>query len=105
MEIYLMTALVFVYIITVMTADDLMVRRIWTAAFIVASILTAASLACMRIYHQEVLLAADSWNWYYPLYLCGSAAVVLGMLNLWIYRKALWHLIHPQTEKKETDIK
>ncbi len=101
MEIYVLTALILVYVITALLVDSLLLRRIWTLAFIGASLLTAISLACLRFYHQEVLLNAGNINWYYMIYLFGSIAAVVGLINLWIYRKPLWQIMRPQPPKSE----
>ena len=102
MEIYLLAALVFIYIMTVLMNDNATVHRIWTLAFIGAFALTAVAIIFVRIYHQTVLLGANPLNWYYLLYLFCSFAVVLGIINLWMYRSALWHII---TAKSSDDKK
>ncbi|MBO6289298.1 MAG: hypothetical protein J6N45_03125 [Alphaproteobacteria bacterium] len=102
MEIYVFTALILVYVVTAFLVDKIIVRRIWTLAFIGASILTGISLACLRFYHQEVLLDAGNINWYYMIYLFGSVAAIIGLINLWIYRKPLWQIMRPQPQNHES---
>lgn len=102
MEIYLLIALIFVYLMTVLMVDKAVVRRIWTLAFMAAFALTIVSLGYLRVYHQDVLLGASSWNWYYMMYLFGSLAAVLGIINLWMYRGALWHLLFDSETPAET---
>jgi hypothetical protein len=101
MELYLLAALILVYFVTVLMLDKHTVRRIWTLAFIGAYILTAVAIVFVRIYHQTVLLGANPLNWYYLLYLFGSIAVVLGVVNLWIYRKALWQIIWAKSAENQ----
>jgi len=36
---------------------------------------------------------ANQLNWYYILFLFGMVAVVLGVFNVWMYRKPLWKII------------
>ncbi len=100
MEIYLLAALVFVYVISVITLDKHTLQRAWTLAFIASFILTAVAIVFVRIYHQTVLLGSNPLNWYYLLYMFGSLAVVLGIINLWMYRGAFWRII---TAKPKAD--
>ena len=46
-----------------------------------------------NIEDQDVMMDANQLNWYYFLYLFGMISVVLGVFNLWIYRKALWNIL------------
>jgi hypothetical protein len=64
-------------------------RKIWTSAFIVVFVISAIAIAFLRVTNQDVMMNAGELNWYYMLYLAGSMAVVLGIINLWMYRKAL----------------
>ena len=104
MEIYLFISLIFIYVITAFMVKSQIVNRIWTLAFIVAFLITSVSLAFLRITDQDVMMAADNLNWYYLLYLFGSISVILGMINMWMYRKPLWRVIrstNTQDEQKE----
>jgi len=102
MELYLLIALLFVYLITASMVSRMQVYRIWTLAFIVSFIITAAAIAFLRVSNQDVMMSADNLNWYYLLYLFGSLSVVLGLINLWMYRKALWAVLRASgTEQKE----
>lgn len=100
MEIYLLLAVIVVYITTVLLLDSDKVHRMWTLAFIAAFILTAIAIVFVHIYHQTVLLGANPLNWYYLLYLFAAFAVVLGAINAWMYRGALWHILW-QSSKEE----
>jgi len=93
MELYLLIALLFIYLITASMINKTLVYRIWTLAFIVSFIVTALAIAFLRISNQDVMMSADNLNWYYLLYLFGSLSVVLGLINLWMYRKPLWSLL------------
>ena len=79
------------------------VHRIWTLAFIMAFILTAISIGFLRVSHQDVMMSADSLNWYYLLYIFGSMSVVLGVINLWMYRKSLWQILKQQNDDTPSD--
>lgn len=48
----------------------------------------------LRVTNQDVMMSADNLNWYYLLYIFGSMSVVLGVINLWMYRKPLWQILH-----------
>ncbi len=97
MEIYLLIALLFIYALTAVLVKTDIMRRIWTIAYIVAFVLTMVAIAFLRGAHQDVMMTADSMNWYYVLYIFGSISAVLGVINIWMYRKALWHILYSPT--------
>ena len=103
MELYLLISLIFIYIITALMVNKNVVHRIWTLAFIMAFILTAISIGFLRVSHQDVMMSADSLNWYYLLYIFGSMSVVLGVINLWMYRKSLWQILKQQNDETHSD--
>jgi hypothetical protein len=99
MELYLLVALLFVYLITAAMVEKVLLQRIWTLAFIASFVVTAVAIAFLRISNQDVMMSADNLNWYYLLYLFGSLSVVLGIINLWLYRVPLWHILrHSQSD-------
>ena len=69
------------------------VHRIWTLAFIAAFAVTAVAIGFLRVTNQDVMMSADNLNWYYLLYIFGSMSVVLGVINLWMYRRPLWQIL------------
>lgn len=93
MEAYLFVALLFVYVITAVAGNQNTVRKIWTLSFICAAFLTAGALFALRVKHQEVMMTADNFNWYFFLYVFGALAFALGLINLWMYRRALWQML------------
>lgn len=93
MELYIITALLIVYFITVVSVSPHNRRKIWTLAFITAFTLTAIAIFFIRGNTQDVMLATNEFNWYYFVYLFGSVSVALGLLNIWIYRSSLWDLL------------
>ena len=93
MEIYVLVALGFIYIVSAVVGNRETVQKIWTFAFICAGFLTAGALFALRIKHQEVMLTADNFNWYFFLYVFGALAFALGVINLWIYRRPLWDML------------
>ena len=93
MEIYVLAALTFIYIISAAVGNRYLVRKIWTFSFIGAGFLTAAALFALRVKHQDVMLSADNFNWYFFLYIFGALAFALGVINLWIYRHGLWEML------------
>ncbi|MBQ9270693.1 MAG: hypothetical protein IJ218_00285 [Alphaproteobacteria bacterium] len=103
MEIYVLAALLFIYIITAATGNRILVRRIWTTAFIGAAFLTSGALFALRVRHQDVMLTADNFNWYFFLYVFGGLAFALGLINLWMYRRALWDMFRSHSEEKVAD--
>lgn len=92
MELYLFAALLMFYILTSFMIEKTILRKIWTSAFILSFIITGISIASIRVSGQDVMMAASELNWYYLLYLFGSLSIVLGIINMWIYRKAMWEL-------------
>ena len=104
MELYLLIALLFIYLITAAMVQKTIVHRIWTLAFISAFALTAAAIGFLRVNQQDVMMSASQLNWYYMLYLFGTMSVALGVINLWMYRKALWTILFHSSDE-ETDRK
>ena len=92
MEVFLFIALVFVYILTAFAVPDLIVKRVWLLGFVAAFGLTAMSILFIHSGRQTVLMQENEMNWYYFLYLFGSISVILGAINLWIYRKFVFRL-------------
>ena len=98
MELYLLIALIFIYLITAAMVNKNVVHRIWTLAFIAAFVVTAIAIGFLRVTNQDVMMSADNLNWYYLLYIFGSMSVVLGVINLWMYRKPLWQILRNDDE-------
>ena len=90
MELYLFLALLLIYILTAFMVKKVILHKIWTLAFILAFVVTAVSIAFIRVSGQDVMMSANELNWYYLLYLFGSMSVVLGLINIWMYRKPIW---------------
>lgn len=103
MELYLLAALLLVYVLTGFMVQKTLVRRIWTLAFIISFAVTALAIALIRISGQDVMMAASELNWYYLLYLFGSLSVVLGLINMWMYRRALWHIFTSAGDEDDSD--
>ena len=101
MELYLIIALFFIYLITALTGSEVLIKKIWTTAFIISFLSACTALVFLRVTHQDVMLSADTFNWYYILYIAGSLALVLGLINLWMYRLPLWHLFHDDSAEPD----
>ena len=101
MELYLLIALIFIYLITAAMVNKNVVHRIWTLAFIVAFVVTAIAIGFLRVTNQDVMMSADNLNWYYLLYIFGSMSVVLGVINLWMYRKPLLQILRNDEDDKD----
>lgn len=89
MELYLFLALIMLYILMAIFVKKNVQRKIWTLAFVVSFIITAVSIGFLHVNNQDVMMSADQLNWYYLLYLFGSLSVVIGVINLWMYRSGL----------------
>ena len=93
MELYLFLALLLIYILTAFMLKKVILHRIGTLAFILAFVVTAVSIAFIRVSGQDVMMSANELNWYYLLYLFGSLYVVLGIINVWMYRRSIWKIM------------
>lgn len=102
MEMYLFLAFMLMYILMALFISKNVQRKIWTLAFIVAYLVTAISIAFLHVTNQDVMMSANQLNWYYLLYLFGSLSVVLGVINLWMYRRGLIKIFLSR-EKDEDD--
>ncbi|MBE6451532.1 MAG: hypothetical protein IJF12_04585 [Alphaproteobacteria bacterium] len=89
MEIFLFIALFFIYVLTAFTVPEVIVKRVWILAYVSAFIITAVSILFISTSKQTVLMQESQLNWYYFLYLFGSMSLILGLINVWIYRKDL----------------
>lgn len=92
METYLFIALVFIYILTAFMLPKIILKRIWTIAFITSFIVTGISIFYIKLYATDTLMKVGELNWYYILYVFGSISIILGTILLWIYKKALYQL-------------
>ncbi len=92
MEVFLFIALIFIYLLMAFSVPDFILKRVWLLGFVAAFALTAVSILFISSAKQTVLVQESQMNWYYFLYLFGSMSVILGLINLWIYRKNVWHL-------------
>ena len=100
---YLFLALFLVYILTAFMVKKDVLHKIWTMAFIVAFAITAISIAFIRVSGQDVMMSANELNWYYLLYLFGSLSVVLGVINLWMYRGPVWRTMFGASSSDDDD--
>ena len=92
MELYLLFGLCLLYIITSLTLPKHHLQKVWTLAFFVCFIVTAVAIGLIKVSGQDVMMSASELNWYYLLYLFGSLSVVLGFINLWLYRHGIWNI-------------
>jgi hypothetical protein len=103
MELYLFFAFLLFYLITAFLLSDRLRQKIWMIAFMVSFAVTSAAIAFIKVGQQDVMMDANQLNWYYFLYLFGMISVVLGLFNLWIYRRALWGLLFGSGDKTDED--
>ena len=93
MELYMFFAFSLFYIITVIMLDDVLRKRIWMIAFILSFVATSIAIMFIKAGKQDVMMNVGEMNWYYFLYLFGMVSVVMGLFNLWIYRRELWKMM------------
>ena len=99
-------AFIILYILMAFFVSKNVQRKVWTLAFVVAFALTALSIGFLKVSSQDVMMSANELNWYYLLYLFGSMSVVLGVINLWMYRKQLFEIFFQNgTDDVEDDDK
>lgn len=102
MELYLLFGLCLIYLITSFILPKNHLQRIWTLAFFVCFAVTAISIGLIKFSGQDVMMSASELNWYYLLYLFGTLSVVLGLINLWLYRRGVWHIFFGDDEDDDT---
>ena len=102
MEIYLLLAFLLLYILMAFFVSKNVMYKIWTLAFMAAFVITAISIAFLRVNNQDVMMSASELNWYYILYLFGSLSVVLGLINVWMYRKPLVEMFLNDGDEEDT---
>lgn len=103
MELYLFLALILIYLLTAFMVKTVILHKIWTLAFILAFVVTAVSIAFIRVSGQDVMMSANELNWYYLLYLFGSLSVVLGIINVWMYRRSVWKIMSASDSDDDND--
>lgn len=103
MELYLFLALLLLYILMAIFVQKNVQRKIWTLAFVVSFIITAVSIGFLHVNNQDVMMSADQLNWYYLLYLFGSLSVVIGVINLWMYRHGLIEIFTSENDDDDDD--
>ena len=104
MEIYLLLAMFLVYMLTVIFLDKQKLQKIWLMVFIVVFVITASALSFWRITNQEVMMNVAAVSWYYILYLSLSLTVVLGIINLWLFRRQLWRILMNDDDDEDDNI-
>ncbi len=101
METYLFIALIFIYLITALFLPSYIQRRIWTAGYIISFLITAIAIGFIKIYAGETLMKVGELNWYYILYVFGSISIILGIINLWMYKKPLIEIFSKEDEDED----
>ena len=99
MELYLFAALVLMYILMAIFVRKNVQLKVWTTAYIV----TAIAIAFLHVNRQDVMISVDQLNWYYLLYLFGSLSVVLGVINVWMFRKGLIKIFFTKSDDCDND--
>ena len=99
MELYLLFSLCLIYLITSFVLPKQHLQKIWTLAFFICFAITAVAIALIKVSGQDVMMSAAELNWYYLLYLFGSLTVVLGLINLWLYRRSIWYIFFTDREE------
>lgn len=103
METYLFIALAFLYILTAFLLPKQVQKRIWTIAYIIAFAVTAVAIFFIKAYAGDTLMRVGELNWYYILYVFGSISIILGVINLWMYKRGLIDLFFTSDESSTED--
>lgn len=98
MEIYILIALIFIYVITSVVSNNLLTKKIWALAFAVSFLLMGVSLSLLKLNGEDIMLSAGQFNWYYFLYIFSALTVAIGVINIWIYRREIWQLCQKSAE-------
>lgn len=103
MELYIFVALFLLYAVMSFVIDRRAMEKVWTFSFICSFIATSVAIGFLRLNHQDALMSVSQINWYFILYVFGSVSVVLGIINLWIYRKSLYRILFSDDEDETND--
>ena len=103
MEIYLFIALVFVYILTSFVLTYKMLQRVWTVAFIASFAITGIAIFYIKMYADDTLMKVCELNWYYVLYVFGSISIILGIINIWLYKRGLIEMFSNEEDDAKED--
>ena len=103
MELYLLIALFFIYLVMNFLLDKRTLEKVWLVSFILSFALTGVAIAFMRANHQDALMSVNQINWYFLLYAFGYVSMALGIINLVIYRKQLFSLIFNKKDDNGDD--
>ena len=101
MEVYLFIALFFVYILTSFVLTYKMLQRVWTISFIASFAITGIAIFYIKMYADETLMKVGELNWYYVLYVFGSISIILGVINMWLYKKGLIDMFSKDDDEME----
>ena len=101
MELYLLFGLFLIYLITSLVLPKHHLEKVWTLSFFVCFIITAIAIGLIKVSGQDVMMSASELNWYYLLYLFGSLSVVLGFINLWLYRRGIWKIFFSDSKDED----
>lgn len=101
METYLFIALFFIYLLTAFILPERAQKRIWTVAYVLSFAVTALAIFFIKDYADETLMKVGELNWYYILYVFGSISIVLGVINLWMYKKSLISLFWSEDNEED----
>lgn len=99
MEMYLFFGFLLFYLLTAFMLKPKVREKIWTLAFIISFAITSIAIGFIRVSQQDVMMNANQLNWYYFLYLFGMISVVLGVFNLWIYRRGLKEIMFDDNQE------
>jgi hypothetical protein len=99
METYLFIALFFIYALTAWLLPHFILKRVWTSAYILSCIITATAIVFIKLYAADTLMKVGELNWYYILYVFGSLSIILGLINLWMYKKGLIEIFSETDEE------
>ncbi len=103
METYLFIALAFIYLLTAFILPKQVQKRIWTVAYILAFAITCVAIFFIKSYAGETLMRVGELNWYYVLYVFGSISIILGVINLWMYKRGIIRLFTEDGDDDEED--
>ncbi len=92
MELYLLIGLFVIYFITLITTSKATHKKIWTLAFLLSFFIMGICIVFLRANHHSSI---SIWGLdeYYILYLNGSITFLLGIINMWMYKIELYHIL------------
>ena len=102
MELYLFVALFLIYALTSLMADKFVMRRVWMGAFWFL-LLSPRCRSAFAFYQPGSDDECDRTELVLYFVSFASLMVVLGLINIWMFRRQIWNVLFTRTPDAEAD--